>query len=89
MLGDKIQIQKNMPYQMMNYGKVLIEKVYAKLHGSYAALASGFIDDGLVDLTGLTSKKMVIDSEKMNNPNEADKLWNILFSNKIHVPGIF
>ena len=51
------------------------------MHGSYAALASVFIDDGLFDLTGLTSKKMVIDSEKMNNPNEADKLWNILLTN--------
>ena len=49
----KIQIKKNMPYQMMNYGKLLIEKVYAKLHGSYAALASVFIHDGLFDLIGL------------------------------------
>ena len=42
-----------MPYQMMNYWKVLIEKVYAKLLGSYAALASVFIDDWLFDLIGL------------------------------------
>ena len=40
-----------MPYQMMNYGKPPTEKVYAKLHGSYASLASVFIDDGFVDLT--------------------------------------
>ena len=65
----------------MNYGKLLIEKVYAKLHGSYAALAIVFIDDGLFDLTWLTSKKMMIDSDKMNNSNESDKLWNILLTN--------
>ena len=70
-----------MPYQMMNYWKVLIEKVYAKLLGSYAALASVFIDDGLFDLTWLTSKKMVIGSDKMNNSNESDKLSNILLTN--------
>ena len=58
-----------------------MKKVYAKLHGPYAALASVFIDDGLFDLTGLTSKKMVIDSDKMNNSNESDKLWNILLTN--------
>ena len=38
-------------------------------------------DDGLVDLTGLNSKKIWIDSDKMNNSNESDKLWNILLTN--------
>ena len=61
----------------------LIEEAYAKLHGSYATLANSFIDDGLVDLTGLTSKKMVINSDKMNNSNKADKLCNILLTNLI------
>ena len=31
-------------------------------------------DNGLVDLTWLTSKRMVIDSDKMNNSNESDKI---------------
>ena len=35
-----------------------------KLHGSYKSLVSGFIDDGLVDLTGLTSKKMIFEHTK-------------------------
>jgi len=65
---------------MMNYGILLIEKVYAKLHGSYAALASVFID-GLFDLTWLTYKKMVVGSGEMNDSNESDKLWNILLTN--------
>lgn len=31
----------------------LIEKAYAKIHNCYEALISGFIDDGLADMTAL------------------------------------
>jgi calpain len=36
----------------------LIEKAYAKLHGCYETLISGFIDDALTDLTGLVAEKI-------------------------------
>jgi hypothetical protein len=36
----------------------LIEKAYAKLHGCYETLISGFIDDGLSELTGLAAEKI-------------------------------
>lgn len=36
----------------------LIEKAYAKLHGCYEALVSGFVDDGLTDMTGFVSEKL-------------------------------
>ena len=36
----------------------LVEKAYAKMHYCYEALISGYIDDGLVDMTGLVSEKL-------------------------------
>lgn len=36
----------------------ILEKAYAKVHGSYQALESGNICDGLVDLTGEVSEAL-------------------------------
>ena len=36
----------------------MIEKAYAKLHGCYESLISGFVDDGLTDMTGLVAEKI-------------------------------
>ena len=81
--------QKNTPKKLI-YGKCrscnefwvpLIEKAYAKIHGNYSALVSGFIDDGLVDLTGLTAKKVLINQEDRTNPNKIEALWNLLMEN--------
>ena len=38
----------------------LIEKAYAKLHTCYEALISGFIDDGLSELTGFVAEKVIL-----------------------------
>jgi len=37
----------------------LIEKAYAKIHNCYEALISGFIDDGLADMTALAQTKII------------------------------
>lgn len=38
----------------------LIEKAYAKLHGCYWSLKSGYIDDGLAEMTGMVCEKLTI-----------------------------
>lgn len=42
----------------------LIEKAYAKLHGCYEQLISGYIDEGIFELTALQPEKILIRNEK-------------------------
>ena len=42
----------------------LIEKAYAKLHGCYEQLISGYIDEGVFDLTAFQAEKILIRNEK-------------------------
>lgn len=42
----------------------MIEKAYAKLHGCYGNLISGYIDEGVQELTGFQPEKILIRNEK-------------------------
>lgn len=41
----------------------LIEKAYAKLHGCYENLISGYVDEGVQELTGMQPEKIFIKNE--------------------------
>uniref|UniRef100_A0A7R9V2F7 Calpain catalytic domain-containing protein n=1 Tax=Chlamydomonas euryale TaxID=1486919 RepID=A0A7R9V2F7_9CHLO len=56
----------------------LLEKAYAKMHGSYYALEGGSLDDALVDLTGGISTKLKLQSKEVQHDVESGKLWNML-----------
>jgi hypothetical protein len=44
----------------------LIEKAYAKVHGCYEQLISGYVDEGICDLTAFQAEKILIKNEKTN-----------------------
>jgi len=50
----------------------LIEKAYAKLHGTYQRLSGGWTADGFVDLTGGISERLEFHEDKSIN------LWSIM-----------
>jgi len=71
----------------------LIEKAYAKLHGCYENLISGYIDEGIFELTAFQPEKILIKNEKTNefphktikdnysspnDPTGADGFWRFL-----------
>ena len=61
----------------------LIEKAYAKLFGCYQTLISGFIDDGLADMTGFVCEKRSLhDKTGVFPPAEVEKFWDYLMTMK-------
>ncbi len=58
----------------------LLEKAYAKLHGTYESIAKGSIAEALVDLTGGSCDKINLKSEKVKKQVEAGFIWDELVS---------
>jgi Calpain family cysteine protease len=56
----------------------LLEKAYAKLHGSYFALNSGSLGNALVDLTGGVLSKIKLDSPEGVHAVTSGALWSQL-----------
>ncbi|GAA0139178.1 cysteine protease [Lithospermum erythrorhizon] len=54
----------------------ILEKAYAKLHGSYEALEGGFVQDALVDLTGGAGEEIDMRSSHVQIDLASGRLWS-------------
>jgi hypothetical protein len=55
---------------------MLMEKAYAKLHGSYKALEGGFVDDALIDMTAGFHLSCNLESDEKKKDVESGEFWN-------------
>lgn len=56
----------------------ILEKAYAKLHGSYEALEGGLVQDALVDLTGGAGEEIDLRSAQAQIDLASGRLWSQL-----------
>ena len=95
LIDDRLPFRRREPLFSRTHGLdrcpqiwlALMEKAYAKLHGSYLALSLGFVDDALEDLTSWPVEKIQIskfagkllpEGSPLPAERDLDELWQTL-----------
>jgi len=74
-LGGPIFSHNNLKHELW---LPLLEKAFAKVHGSYRGLLTGFIPDALLNLTGFPTISMTLRDENIYDMLESGVLWETL-----------
>ena len=64
--------------QLNEFWVPLIEKAYAKLHGTYEKINGGTISEAMVDLSGGVSERFFLRAPDMTEAIESGQFWKDL-----------